>query len=154
MRRRRQRQQFILLLLGAGLLGIIIYLFTSILISAEGKAERVVEDFYSYEAEGDYGRSWELLHSYVQERFRRGAYIQDRAHVFNGHFGAETFKYEISDAKKVKEWKVEKGGKTFDTAYEFEVEQTYRGKYGHFLFVQYVYVVKEEKEWRIVWDYK
>ncbi|MFE7063727.1 hypothetical protein ACFVAD_16380 [Sutcliffiella sp. NPDC057660] len=154
MRRRRQRQQLVLLLLGAGLLGIIIYLFSSILISAEGKAERVVEDFYAFEQEGDYGRSWELLHSSLHDKFSRGSYIQDRAHVFNGHFGAETFTYEVSDAEKLNKWKMEKGGKVFETAFEFEVVQTYQGKYGHFEFVQYVYVVEEKDEWKVVWDYK
>lgn len=144
----------IVLLLGAGLLGVLIYLVSSILISAEGKAERVVEDFYSFEQDGDYGQSWELLHSVMHDRFSRGAYIQDRAHVFNGHFGAESFEFEVSDAQELKQWRMEKGGKTFPVAFEFRVVQTYRGKYGHFEFVQYVYVVEEKDEWRVVWDYR
>jgi hypothetical protein len=48
---------------------------------------------------------------------------------------------------------MEKDGDLFETVYEFEVEQTYLGKYGRFMFVQFVYVVREGEEWRIVWDY-
>ncbi|WP_223701106.1 hypothetical protein [Sutcliffiella deserti] len=153
MRRRNRIHPVIVLSLGIGVIVLFVYLLSTILISAEGKAERLVEDFYAYEQEGDYGRSWELMHSSMQERFQRGSYIQDRAHVFNNHFGAETFTYNVSDAEKLKSWKMVKDGETFDLAYKFKVEQTYKGKYGHFLFVQYVYVVKEEKDWRIVWDY-
>lgn len=73
--------------------------------------------------------------------------------MFNGHFGADTFTYEVNDGEKLKDWRMMKEGQTFKAAYAFEVKQDYKGKYGHFMFVQYVYVGKEDGVWRIMWDY-
>lgn len=53
----------------------------------------------------------------------------------------------------MKEWRMIKDGETFKAVYEFKVQQDFKGKYGHFMFVQYVFVGKEEGEWRILWDY-
>ncbi|MGD7053932.1 hypothetical protein [Sutcliffiella horikoshii] len=152
--KKRRGNQGILLVLGLGVFLFLIYFVAMWLLGEERKAKNLVQEFYTYESSSNYGESWELLHSELQTRFARGAYAQDRAHVFNGHFGADTFSFEIGDSKKISNWKMEKDGESFDTVYEFEVRQDYRGKYGHFLFVQYVYVVQEDKEWRILWDYK
>ncbi|WP_204412933.1 hypothetical protein [Bacillus tianshenii] len=154
MRRRQRQRQVLVGIVGVFLLIIIVLIFKLIFSIGNNTAEGTVHQFYEYEQEGDFGRSWELLHPVMQEKFGRSAYFQDKAHVFIGHFGAETFSYEVSDVKKLKDWRMEKEGEIFETVYEYEVELNYRGKYGHFLYIQYVYVVKEEKEWRILWDYK
>ncbi|WP_062514299.1 hypothetical protein [Halobacillus sp. KGW1] len=117
------------------------------------QAERVVDEFYTLEQEGEYNKSWELLHTSIQEKFAKGTYIQDRSHVFMNHFGADTFTFTIDGKKKRDNWKMEKDGEPFGVVYEMVVTQTYHGKYGHFLFTQFVYVTKEEGEWRILWDY-
>lgn len=154
MRRRSDKRKLMILFLGMFLL-IILGLLVSIIFSlGRGSPEDTVRQFYEFEQSGDFGDSWQLLHPLMQERFDRAAYVQDRAHVFIGHFGAETFSFDIREEKKRKNWKMVKDGKTFETVYEFQVEKNYHGKYGHFLFVQYVYVVRVNKEWRILWDYK
>ncbi len=81
------------------------------------------------------------------------AFIQDRAHVFNGHFGSETFSYSIGDSTEVNGWKPANREKPFENAYKFIVTQDYTGKYGKFSFSQHVYVVKYKKELVILWDY-
>lgn len=152
--RRRKGNQVIVLVVGLLVVFLLIYTLSTFLLGAERKAKSVVVDYYKYESTQDYSRSWELLHTEMKAKFGRGAFASDRVHVFNGHFGADTFSYEVSKANKIKNWKLEKDGESFGTAYEFEVRQDYRGKYGHFAFVQYVYVVREDGEWRILWDYK
>lgn len=117
------------------------------------KVKVVVKEFYTLEQNGNYSDSWNLLHPYMKEKFPKTTFIQDRAHVFIGHFGAETFSYEIGDFKKVEDWKPAKGKKTFNNAYKFLVKQDYRGKYGKFSFSQEVYVVKHKKKYMILWDY-
>ncbi|WP_417898697.1 hypothetical protein ABN702_21910 [Bacillus haimaensis] len=154
MRKRQRQRQFLVGMVGVFLLIIIVLILNLIFSFGKDTAAGTVHQFYEYEQDGDFGRSWELLHPVMQEKFGRSAYFQDKAHVFIGHFGAETFSYEVSDSKKLKDWRMEKEGEVFETVYEFEVELTYHGKYGHFLYIQYVYVVKEEKEWMILWDYK
>lgn len=154
LRRRRTFGFVVTCIISLGILLLLLYLVISLLLNAERQARDVVEQFYVYENNGDYGRSWELLHEKMHIRFERSVYLQDRAHVFNGHFGADTFDFDIGDARKIKNWKMDKSGEAFGSAYEFEVKQDYHGKYGHFVFVQYVYVVREDGEWRIVWDYK
>lgn len=152
--RRRRGNPIIVLFIGLGSLFLLVYIFTSIFMGNERKAKQVVQEFYTYESHADFRRSWELLHTEMKAKFGRGGYVQDRAHVFNGHFGADTFSFDIGKAEELKSWKMEKDGEVFESAYEFEVKQDYHGKYGHFVFVQYVYVVEEDGEWRILWDYK
>ncbi|MGD6776270.1 hypothetical protein [Sutcliffiella horikoshii] len=152
--RRRRNNHAMYFVVGVGLVFLLMYLFSTFIMGAERKAKSVVADYYHYESAQDYSRSWELLHTEMKTKFGRGAFASDRVHVFNGHFGAETFSYEVSKANKLKNWKMEKDGESFGTAYEFEVRQDYHGKYGHFAFVQFVYVVEEDGEWRILWDYK
>ena len=153
MRKRKRNSKFIVFITLL-LIGIFVFLSISFFIGPERKAKRVVHYFYEYESASDFGRSWELLHTAMKAKFDRGSYVQDRAHVFNGHFGADTFSFDISGAKEMKNWEMEKGGEVFDSVYAFEVKQDFHGKYGHFAFVQYVYVVREEGDFRIVWDYK
>jgi predicted small secreted protein len=117
------------------------------------KAESLVNEFYTFEQKGNYSDSWKLLHPFMKEKFSKNAFIQDRAHVFIGHFGAETFSYEIKDSKKVEDWKPAKGEKPFNYAHKFIVTQVYHGKYGKFSFSQEVYVVKYKKGYVILWDY-
>ena len=118
------------------------------------QAKRVVDQFYSYEQKGEFGKSWELFHETMHQKFDKGAYIQDRSHTFIGHFGADTFSFKIDGGKKKKNFKIQKDADPIGDVYTFTVTQTFLGKYGHFDFVQYVYVAKQEKDWVILWDYK
>ncbi len=152
--RRYRGKRAVVFVVGIGVFLLLIYIVSSLFMGEERKAKRVVMNYYKYESAQDYSRSWELLHTEMKAKFGRGAFASDRVHVFNGHFGADTFSYEVSKVNDRKNWKMEKDGKSFGTAYEFEVRQDYRGKYGHFAFVQFVYVVREDGEWRILWDYK
>ncbi|MBS8265740.1 hypothetical protein DYI25_15040 [Mesobacillus boroniphilus] len=140
----------ILILLSAVGLALVVF---KLLISFGGSAANTVEEFYSYEQKNNYSSSWELFHPYMKERFPKPAFIQDRSHVFIGHFGADSFDFTVSDGKEIKNWRPAKGEKPFNTAVKFLVTQTYNGKYGKFSFVQEVYVVKHQKEWTIIWNY-
>jgi hypothetical protein len=150
--RRRKQPIHPIVMIGI-ILCLLIFLAYSLL-SFTNKAEEVVNRFYSYEQLGNFSSSWELFHPIMKEKFTQGAYVQDRAHVFIGHFGAESFSYKINNSDKVKNWKATKDGEVFKLAHYFQVVQTYKGKYGKFSFTQEVYVVKVEDGWGIVWDYR
>jgi hypothetical protein len=63
----------------------IIFLFPS-------GSKSVVEDFYEYESEAEFGKSWELLSVEMKQRFpNRADYVQYREHVFLQHMAVETF---------------------------------------------------------------
>lgn len=124
-----------------------------LLFSPDRQAKAAVEEFYTFEAEGDFSDSWELLHPFMKEKFPKSAFIQDRTHVFIGHFGAETFTYDLSEGEEINNWKMEEGRPAFKTAYKFLVTQSYEGKYGKFNFQQEVYVVHHQEQWSILWDY-
>jgi hypothetical protein len=121
--------------------------------SPSNQAKEMVDEFYRYEADGDFANSWNLFHSAMKEKFTKGNYIQDRAHVFMNHFGVETFTYTIGKPEEVKKWKMSKTGPLLKNVYKVPVTQTYKGKYGNFDLKQEVFVVKEKGEWRILWDY-
>ena len=128
-------------------------LITGAWLSPDKEAVAVVKEFYQYEQEGEFASSWELFHSTMKEKFSKGSYIQDRAHVFMNHFGVETFDFTISEPEKIDQWKMSKTGPAMKNVYQITVTQTYKGKYGNFNLQQEVIVVKEKDEWKIVWDY-
>lgn len=123
------------------------------LFSPSYKPINVVEAFYMYEQEGAFADSWELIHPLMKERWSKTQFVDDRSHVFIGHFDAETFQFSINDDGKMKDWKMTEEAEPFDVTYKFTVVQSYRGTYGKFSFLQEVYVVNDEGAWRILWDY-
>jgi hypothetical protein len=143
-------KQFILLAL---IMVMVVTGVTSFKFYSSSQARSIVEKFYSYEQAGNFSDSWELFHPFMKKKFPKASCIQDRAHVFIGHFGAETFKYEVGNATKVENWRAAKDQPLFKRAYQFDVTQFYQGKYGKFSFKQEVYVVKHKEEWTIIWNY-
>lgn len=121
--------------------------------SSSDQAWKAVDKFYQYEQEGNFAGSWEMFHPYMKQKFPKGHYLQDRAHVFMNHFGVETFTYSLGKAEKVKKWRPSNEELEFDMVYKVPIIQVYKGKYGNFSLHQDVFVVKEE-EWVIIWDYQ
>ncbi|SDN95375.1 hypothetical protein [Bacillus sp. OK048] len=132
---------------------IVLFLIRSAMFSPDKQAVAVVEEFYRFEQEGEFSASWQLFHSNMKERFSKGSYIQDRAHVFMNHFGVDTFEFSMSEPEQVKQWKMSKTAPAMKNVYKILVTQTYKGKYGNFDLEQEVFVVKEKEKWRVVWDY-
>ena len=133
--------------------GLIIVIVRLVFFSLGNSSADTVEKFYSLEQNNNYSESWDLFHPFMKEKFPKASFIQDRSHVFIGHFGAESFEFLISEGEEIQNWRPSKGEKPFKTAYKYLVTQSYKGKYGKFSFVQEVYVVKYQKEWTIIWDY-
>lgn len=153
MRRKRQRRLMLLILVPVFvLLGFLTNIFFHVF-SAGYQTEKLVNTFYTLEQDGDFSDSWELLHPYMKDKWKKGAFIQDRAHVFINHFGAETFQFTVIEGDRIDEWSMSQNLPPVDTAYQFTVTQTYEGKYGKFSFIQEVYVAEDNGEWRILWDY-
>ncbi|WP_163971886.1 hypothetical protein [Oceanobacillus halotolerans] len=125
-----------------------------LLTSPEHQAKKAVDTFYAYEQEGAFSESYTMFHPYMKEKFDKGHYLQDRAHVFLNHFDVETFSYSLGDASKVTNWKMEENTESIGTVYHIPVSQVFKGKYGNFTIVQDVYAAKEGGEWTILWDYK
>lgn len=130
------------------LLGFIHYLF-----SPSYQTKKVVESFYTYEQDGHFADSWELLHPYMKGRWSKSQFMTDRYHVFVGHFGTDTFQFTVGKGSEIKDWKMAEDVEPFEVVYKFKVVQTYKGKYGKFSFLQEVYVNQDEEEWKILWDY-
>lgn len=151
--RRRNSNPFILVI---GILAVLwsLFIVSKLMWSSPvDEAWDVVDEFYAYEQEGEFSSSWKLFHSKMKERFSKGYYIQDRAHVFMNHFGVETFTYTLSEAEEIANWKLSKDAAAFPKAFVVTVEQTFKGKYGNFVITQEVFVVKEKEEWKVLWDY-
>ncbi|WP_245831745.1 hypothetical protein [Oceanobacillus senegalensis] len=132
---------------------LIIFFVLIFLRSPEREAVQVVEEFYDFEQEGIFAESWELFHPYMQEKFSKGHYIQDRAHVFMNHFDVVSFSYSIGEVEKVENWTMEESREPIDLVYKMTIYQEYNGKYGKMTIMQDVYVTQVEEEWKIMWDY-
>ncbi|PPA70370.1 hypothetical protein [Jeotgalibacillus proteolyticus] len=150
-RRRRIKRLFFVLIVIASLLSLAGYITYSF--SADYQTKKVVEEFYTLEQEAQFAESWELLHPLMHERWEKGSYIQDRAHVFLNHFGVETFTFIIEEDIELSEWKMNKETPALKNVHKYIVIQSYQGKYGKFRFIQDVYLAKEDGEWMILWDY-
>ncbi|MDW7613438.1 hypothetical protein SC499_01545 [Peribacillus simplex] len=118
-------------------------------------SKSVVEDFYEYESEAEFGKSWDLLSSEMKLRFpNRADYVQNRSHVFLQHMDVETFQYDVGRVKKVKNWSLDKDGRVHKTAFKIPVTQVFNSRFGVFTLEQDCYVVKEKGEWRLLWNYQ
>ncbi|RIW31869.1 hypothetical protein D3H55_14710 [Bacillus salacetis] len=115
--------------------------------------ETVIEKFYEYEQDGDFGNSWELFHSEMKKRFKKSSYIQTKNHVFLGHMGVETFDIEVGKMKKLEEWKMTSDGLVFKDVTEAEVTMKYDSQFGIMEISQTCYAVLEKGEWKVLWDY-
>lgn len=121
--------------------------------SPKDQATKAINEFYTFEQNGTFSKSWEMFHPLMQQKFDKGYYIQDRAHVFMNHFGVTTFTYSLSEPSEVTNWSMEGEVEPIDQAYQFTISKSYNSKYGNFTIVQNVYVTEVEDEWRILWDY-
>lgn len=152
-RRRRNGLPLLLLLL----LFAVVYLFSSYLAksSADPSPPReVVRLFYQYEQRGDFGSSWELFHTQMKDRFKKDAYIQQRAQVFMSDFGTESFELEIGDPESMTSWKMSPQTAVLMDVYKIPVSMVYDSAFGHFIIQQDVFVAQENQEWRILWWYQ
>jgi hypothetical protein len=152
-RKKGVANRLIPLILGLLLAGVTVWLVTGHF-SGERRAKEAVQRFYAYEQQGAFAESWELFHGQMKNKFAKGPYIQDRAHVFMNHFGVETFTFSIGEADKLDSWTMEKGAKPLKEVYKMTVTQTYKSKYGNFDLRQDVFAAKEKDEWKIMWNYQ
>jgi hypothetical protein len=152
MRRRSSKLPFLIIMI---VLIVLVIMFIRILPSfGEQDPIDVVEEFYQYEQEGDFGSAWELFHPNMQERFSKNAYVTERSHIYMSHYGVETFSFKLAEAEEVQNWKMSSDSEKFANAYRIEAEQTFKSKFGTFKVVQDIYVVKVEEEWMVVWEFK
>jgi hypothetical protein len=121
--------------------------------SSQNQPEAVVREFYEYEQQGDFGSAWELFHSAMKKRFPKNGYVTERSHIYMSHYGVTTFDFTVSNAEKIKNWKMTKDGPTIKEVYKVEVQQTFLSKFGTFTIQQDVYVIKEKDEWKIAWKF-
>jgi hypothetical protein len=121
--------------------------------SSQSQPESVVSEFYQYEQQGDFGSAWELFHSSMKKRFTKNGYVTERSHIYMSHYRVTTFDFTVSNAEKIKNWKMTKDGPTIKEVYKVEVQQKFLSKFGTFTIQRDVYVIKEKDEWKIAWAF-
>lgn len=158
MLRKKRRNTLLKLVSTLIVIGLVVLLFFSVRgalqSSKEEEAVSVVNEFYTYEQEGDFGSSWELFHSQMKEKYKKPDYVQTRAHVFMQHFGTNTFKYELSKPERNYDIQLVEGKETLGEVFMITVSQTYYSSFGNFKIVQPVYVTEESGEWRLLWSFQ
>jgi hypothetical protein len=147
---RKRRNPVIILGVAIALLGIAL---ASLVGSLKSKPEKLVEQFFELEQEGDFGSSWELFHSQMKKRFNKDQYIQSRAHVFMQDMAAKSFSFELGDAKEIDEWRSAPDAPVLKNVQKITVYQTFNSRFGKFTIEHPCYVVKEKGEWKLLWDY-
>ncbi|WP_163537991.1 hypothetical protein [Gracilibacillus sp. YIM 98692] len=151
--RLHQHKKLILKLIICIILFCVVIFLIQRIFSTERQVENVVTNFYQYEQKGDFANSWELFHSFMQERFSKGNYMQDKAHVFMNHFGVETFDFYIQEIVELESWKMNEDSQALSPVYRAEIVQSYDSKYGYLEIHHPIYVAEESGQWRILWDY-
>lgn len=152
MRRRvgTRKKPLVLMVIGIAVICIAV---VGLMSTMKNKQEKLVEQFFELEQEGDYGSSWELFHSQMKQQFNKDQYIQSRAHVFMQDMDANGFTFELGGTDELKEWKSSEGGSTLKNVHEVVVYQTFHTKFGKFTIEHPCYVAKEKGEWKLLWDY-
>jgi hypothetical protein len=151
--RRRNSSKLPILIVVVAVILFVIFIIRVLSGVGEQDPKDIVEAFYHYEQEGDFGSAWEHFHPVMQERFSKNAYVTERSHIYMSHYGVETFSFELRDEEEVQNWKMAKDAEKFSNAYRVEVEQTFKSKFGTFNVIQDIYVVKDEEEWKVVWEF-
>ncbi len=143
-------------LIGTVALVILIIILTvrALFFSPEKEALQAVQDFYEFEMDGNFAESWEMFHPLMKEKFTKGHYIQDRAHVFLNHFAVETFTVNYGKPEYIKEWQMDNNAPVLHDVYKIPITMTFQGKYGNFVIHQDVYCHLEDYEWTILWSYE
>lgn len=150
----RRRSPIPLVFVGIGvIIMMMIFLFISVGERYSNNPEQVIEDFYDFEKEGDFGSSWELFHSEMKKKFSKSTYIQTKNHVFMEHLDVDSFEVEVEEISDQKEFKFSKDGPTFKNVKKGDVLMTYDSQFGKLTINQTCYAVEEEGEWKIIWDY-
>ncbi|MBT2687193.1 hypothetical protein J7I93_03240 [Bacillus sp. ISL-47] len=150
---RNQKNTYLKIILVTLAIVLLLLLLKALLFSSEKQAKEAVGQFYAFEQKGEFSSSWELFHSSMKQRFSKGHYIQDRAHVFMNHFGVDTFTFTLGEPEKLNSWRMSKKDSVVKPAYKITIIQTFKGKYGNFDIEQDVYVGQEKGKWTILWDY-
>ncbi|TYS89312.1 hypothetical protein [Rossellomorea aquimaris] len=115
--------------------------------------EEVIEEFYNFEKDGDFGNAWELFHSEMQNKFPKSSYIQTKNHVFMGHMGVDEFEVEVGSIEKEKEFTFNEEGLQFKNVRKAEVNLYFDSQFGEMMITQTCFVAIEEGEWRVLWNY-
>jgi hypothetical protein len=151
MRRRKNPVPLILL----GIFGaVLIFLFVSVLGNGGGESpEQVIEEFYEYEQNGDFGNSWEMFHLEMKKKFGKSSYIQTKNHVFLGHMGVDTFEVKVGEIEKIKKFPFSKDGPTFKDVRSAKVDLLFDSQFGTLTISQVCYVAQEKGKWKILWNY-
>jgi len=150
-RKRNSKIPFVLV----GIFILIGLIFTTLFL--RGNAETpmmLVERFYSFEQQGDFGSSWDLFHEEMKGKFSKNAYVTERSHIYMSHFGVTTYSFEIVAEENVKEWSMSKGGPTFTDVTKVTVELLFHSKFGVFMITQDVFVVEEGGKLKLLWEFK
>jgi len=121
--------------------------------SDENRAKAAVERFYALEQSGDFGSSWEILHSRMKARFSKEFYIQSRAYMFMQQLGARSFTFEIGKAERLSAWRADGDGEALTGVYRMPVIQRMETVFGTMELKQMVHVARENGEWKLLWPF-
>ncbi len=118
------------------------------------QAMATVKEFYLYEQSGDFKKSWDLFHSEIKNRFSDEQYSQLRSQLITQDIGATSFTFDVDKVKTKKNWRSGVNGVIMKKVYVIKVTQHFQNQFGNFDLVQEVFVVKEEGDFKVLWDYK
>ncbi|GAE28156.1 hypothetical protein JCM9140_4361 [Halalkalibacter wakoensis JCM 9140] len=117
------------------------------------KATKAIDSFYTYEQDTQYSSSYELFHPKMKERFTREHYMQTRGNFI----GTNSFTYQISKPKKVRDWQMSADAEPFEEVYKVTVTKEIQGDStnGNYQIKQDVYVAEnlETGDWELLWGF-
>ncbi|MGG1685703.1 hypothetical protein [Pseudalkalibacillus sp. NRS-1564] len=120
----------------------------------KSQAVATVKEFYLYEQSGDFKKAWNLFHPEMQNRFSDEQYSQLRSQLITQDIGATSFTFDIGKVKIKKNWRSGVNGVIMKKVYTMKVTLQFHDQFGNFDLVQEVFVIKEEGEYKVLWDYK
>ncbi|WEG13748.1 hypothetical protein PU629_05115 [Pullulanibacillus sp. KACC 23026] len=115
----------------------------------------VTRTFMYYEQSGDYGSSWEMLHSDMKAQMKQSTYVETKSQIYLNDFKAQSFSYKIEHIRHLSAWHPSNSSKTYDNVYEVTVAQSFDSQFGDETLTSQLFLARDKKnqsKWSILWD--
>ncbi len=144
-------QKFAITLLVVLIVGGSLYAYFS---TRHYRVRSITRTFMNDEKQGNYGSSWDLLHSYMKKDFPQSDYEKMRSQLFLNDFKATSISYRILHIKHLSSWSPTTSAPKFNDVYKVTLSETFDSQFGEERLQSLLYLARDSKNderWRILW---
>lgn len=115
----------------------------------------ITRTYMYYEKSGDYGSSWNLLHSTMKKNMTQAQYVQVKSQLYLQDFKASGFSYKIRWIRHLASWHPTTSSLSLKDVYKVRLYQTFNSQFGRQTIISTLYLARDktsQNKWRILWE--